>query len=60
MSARDPLAPCRTCFWSAELTRREASIWCSHAVHHGWLTTGPSCGGATYRVDDRPPSAATP
>jgi hypothetical protein len=52
----NPLDPCRTCFWSAELTRADARIWCSHAVHHGWHTE-QACKGAGYRADNRPASS---
>jgi hypothetical protein len=48
----DPLVLCRSCFWSAEITRSDARIWCSHAVHHGWHTE-QACKGAGYRTDTR-------
>ena len=62
----DPLAICRTCFWSAHITRTvrwyrpknhglSSKIWCSHATHFGWHTV-PSCEGKAYKVDTRPDS----
>ncbi len=55
----DPLAPCRTCFWSAEITRKDVPVWCSHEVHHGWHRA-PACEGKAYRIDTRPPSVPRP
>jgi hypothetical protein len=55
----DPLAICRTCFWSAHFTRTANEIWCSHATHFGWHSV-PSCEGKAYKVDERPASADAP
>jgi hypothetical protein len=52
----DPLAACRGCFWSAELTRSDARIWCAHATYHGWHTD-QACRGDGYRKETRPPSS---
>jgi hypothetical protein len=43
---------CRLCWWAADLTRKQGRVWCSHAVHHGWYTNAPGCGGKAFRQDD--------
>jgi len=43
---------CRLCWWAAGITQKQERVWCSHAVHHGWYTEAPGCGGTAFRQDD--------
>jgi hypothetical protein len=56
----DPLDPCRSCFWSAELTRATERIWCSHRIHHGWAVGAPRCAGKAWRTDAGRSAASKP
>lgn len=41
---------CRTCWWSAPVTRGKRFVWCAHRVWHGWQCL-PLCKGMGYVVD---------
>lgn len=45
--------PCRSCFWSAELTREAERVWCAHAGWAGWYGERAGCGGVSF-VQHRP------
>jgi hypothetical protein len=51
---KEATLPCRLCFWSADLTRKDERVWCSHAVHHGWMTDKAACDGKAFQTDLRP------
>lgn len=55
-AALNGIGACRHCFWSADLTRTEDRVWCSHSVWHGWMTEAPSCRGTAFRRETRPAS----
>lgn len=44
---------CRSCFWSAEVTRPQNKIWCAHRVVHGWVTDKPRCDGLAFKYEDK-------
>ena len=44
--------PCRLCWWAADITRGQERVWCSHAVHHGWMTDKAKCDTAAFKPDD--------
>ncbi len=41
---------CRTCFWSALVTRQSRRVWCAHKVYHGWHVN-TACKGEGYKRD---------
>jgi hypothetical protein len=44
--------PCRLCWWAADITRGQERVWCSHAMHHGWMTDKAGCDTAAFKPDD--------
>lgn len=44
---------CRSCFWSAEVTRQQNKIWCAHRVVYGWVTDKPRCEGLAFKYEDK-------